>query len=168
MPLYDYRCQDCGEFSVLRPLSQWRDLASCPDCGVSCERFVSGAPAVSALSSAMNRARAVNERAAHEPRSTRGGPRHGVRLLLRRESRGPDAPDRGRRQNVRWRPALDDQSLNTKANGRRRALHPTSGLIGKKMGCIRSPFFLNRHQPVFRVFIEIKGGLLVFTDTLRD
>jgi len=76
MPLYDYRCQDCGEFSVLRPLSQWRDPAPCPDCGGACERFVSGAPAVSALSSAMHRARAVNERAGHEPRSTRSG--HGM------------------------------------------------------------------------------------------
>ncbi|AKQ60870.1 zinc ribbon domain-containing protein [Bordetella hinzii] len=76
MPLYDYRCASCGDFSVLRPLAQWRDPAPCPECGRQCERFVSGAPALPALSSAIHRARAANERAAHEPRSSRAG--HGM------------------------------------------------------------------------------------------
>lgn len=76
MPLYDYRCETCGEFALLRPLAQWRDPAACPDCGAACERYVSGAPALSALSSAVNRAHALNERSAAEPRSSRAG--HGM------------------------------------------------------------------------------------------
>jgi len=76
MPMYDYACADCGEFSELRPLAQWRDPADCPQCGAQSGRIVGGAPAVSALSSAMNRAHAANERSANEPRSTRAG--HGM------------------------------------------------------------------------------------------
>ena len=76
MPTYDYSCRSCGEFSALRPLAQWRDPAPCPECGQSSPRVLGGAPALGALSSAVNRARAMNERSASEPRSTRGG--HGM------------------------------------------------------------------------------------------
>lgn len=76
MPMYDYACGDCGEFAALRPLAQWRDPAACPQCGAMCGRIVGGAPAISALSSAVNRARAANERSANEPRSSRSG--HGM------------------------------------------------------------------------------------------
>lgn len=76
MPMYDYACEGCGEFAALRPLAQWRDPAACPQCGAMSGRIIGGAPAISALSSAVNRARAVNERSAHEPRSSRAG--HGM------------------------------------------------------------------------------------------
>ena len=39
MPIYDYACGGCGEFSALRPLAQWRDPADCPQCGASSERI---------------------------------------------------------------------------------------------------------------------------------
>lgn len=76
MPMYDYGCGACGEFAALRPLAQWQDPAACPQCGELSGRIITGAPAISALSSAVNRARAVNERSAHEPRSSRAG--HGM------------------------------------------------------------------------------------------
>ncbi|MDH0685162.1 FmdB family zinc ribbon protein [Achromobacter animicus] len=76
MPMYDYACADCGAFAALRRLAQWRDPAACPQCGALSDRIVGGAPAVSALSSGMNRAHAANERSANEPRSTRAG--HGM------------------------------------------------------------------------------------------
>jgi putative FmdB family regulatory protein len=76
MPMYDYSCGACGDFSALRPLAQWRDAAPCPQCGATSGRIIGGAPAISALSSAVNRARAVNERSANEPRSSRSG--HGM------------------------------------------------------------------------------------------
>lgn len=76
MPMYDYACADCGEFTALRPLAQWRDPADCPRCGAASNRIVGGAPAISALSSAVNRAHAANERSANEPRSSRSG--HGM------------------------------------------------------------------------------------------
>lgn len=76
MPLYDYSCGQCGDFAAMRPLAQWRDPSPCPRCGAASGRIVAGAPAVGALSSAVNRAHAMNERNANEPRSTRGG--HGM------------------------------------------------------------------------------------------
>ena len=76
MPMYDYACGRCGEFAALVPLARWREPAACPQCGAPSGRIVGGAPAISALSSAVNRARAANERSAHEPRSSRSG--HGM------------------------------------------------------------------------------------------
>ena len=70
MPIYDYACGGCGEFSALRPLAQWRDPADCPQCGASSERIVGGAPAISALSSAVNR-RARRTNAAPTSRAAR-------------------------------------------------------------------------------------------------
>lgn len=76
MPTYDYCCESCGEFSMLRPLAQRQDPAPCPECGQDTARILGAAPALGALSSAVNRARAMNERSASEPRSTRSG--HGM------------------------------------------------------------------------------------------
>jgi putative FmdB family regulatory protein len=76
MPTYDYACDACGEFSALRPLAQRRDPVDCPVCGQASPRTLGGAPALGALSSAINRARTQNERSANEPRSTRSG--HGM------------------------------------------------------------------------------------------
>ena len=76
MPIYDYSCGECGEFTALKPLAQWRDNAECPDCGTESARIIGGAPAISALSSAVNKARSLNERSTHEPRSSRSG--HGM------------------------------------------------------------------------------------------
>ncbi|HEY0294073.1 MAG TPA: zinc ribbon domain-containing protein [Bordetella sp.] len=76
MPTYDYSCARCGAFSALRPLAQRHDAASCPQCGAAAPRVLGAAPALGALSSAMNRARAMNERNANEPRSARAG--HGM------------------------------------------------------------------------------------------
>lgn len=76
MPTYDYSCERCGDFSALRPLAQRHSPAACPECGRESPRVLGGAPALGALSSAINRARALNERSANEPRSTRGG--HGM------------------------------------------------------------------------------------------
>jgi putative FmdB family regulatory protein len=44
--MYDYACADCGEFTALRPLAQWRDTADCPQCGAASNRIVGGAPAI--------------------------------------------------------------------------------------------------------------------------
>ncbi|WP_375410648.1 FmdB family zinc ribbon protein, partial [uncultured Methylobacterium sp.] len=38
MPVYDYACETCGPFTVLRPMAQFRDPHDCPDCGSSCGR----------------------------------------------------------------------------------------------------------------------------------
>lgn len=32
MPLYEYRCNSCGEFEVWRSMSQYNAPANCPQC----------------------------------------------------------------------------------------------------------------------------------------
>jgi len=76
MPVYEYACAECGAFDHFAPLSAFRAPAPCPDCGVDAPRIIGSAPAVSALSQAIHRAHALNEKSAEAPRSTRSG--HGM------------------------------------------------------------------------------------------
>ncbi|ARP93891.1 FmdB family zinc ribbon protein [Bordetella genomosp. 13] len=76
MPTYDYCCEQCGEFSALRPLARRNEPAACPACGAQSGRTLGAAPALGVIGGAMRRALAANERSAHEPRSTRAG--HGM------------------------------------------------------------------------------------------
>ena len=83
MPIYDYACGGCGEFSALRPLAQWRDPADCPQCGASSERIVGGAGHLGTVVGGEPGARgerAQRQRAAQLARR----PRHELRLLLGR------------------------------------------------------------------------------------
>ncbi len=43
MPLYEYRCEECGRFEVLQKFSEG-PISACPTCGKSVERLIS-APA---------------------------------------------------------------------------------------------------------------------------
>ena len=38
MPMYDYRCEQCGDFRLLRPMNESRDPQACPDCSTASER----------------------------------------------------------------------------------------------------------------------------------
>ena len=73
MPTYDYACPDCGGFDALRSLAQRNDPCVCPDCGVDAPRVFVSAPRLACVSSETRRAHETNERAAHEPRSSKGG-----------------------------------------------------------------------------------------------
>lgn len=70
MPIYEYECPDCGIFDELRPLSQAKDPARCPECGAIRSRRIS-APALTRLPHSLRTAMERNERSAHAPRSTR-------------------------------------------------------------------------------------------------
>lgn len=67
MPMYDYHCEACGDFSALRPLSEYREPMRCPDCGTVATRVIS-APNLAVMSAANRTAWERNERSAHEPR----------------------------------------------------------------------------------------------------
>ena len=41
MPLYEYRCECGQEFEEIRPMSEYNEPASCPECGKSADRRVS-------------------------------------------------------------------------------------------------------------------------------
>lgn len=70
MPTYEYQCQTCGIFDQLRPIGRRDDHCRCPACGESSQRVVASAPALSVMSGRARAAHAVNERAAHAPKSS--------------------------------------------------------------------------------------------------
>lgn len=71
MPTYDYACPDCGGFDAFRSLAQRNDPAPCPDCGTGSPRVFVSAPRLACVSSETRFAMDTNERARHEPKSSR-------------------------------------------------------------------------------------------------
>ena len=71
MPTYDYDCGRCGGFDAFRALSERNEPADCPDCGAGSPRVFVSAPRLALLAGATRSAIEVNERAAHEPQSSR-------------------------------------------------------------------------------------------------
>lgn len=42
MPIYEYRCSECGkDFELMRPFSKADEPAPCPDCGSPGEKLIS-------------------------------------------------------------------------------------------------------------------------------
>ncbi|CAG2140334.1 Zinc ribbon domain protein [compost metagenome] len=46
MPTYDYRCDDCGDFALMRPMAQRDEPVGCPHCGKAAARALVAAPAL--------------------------------------------------------------------------------------------------------------------------
>ena len=81
MPVYEFRCEDCGPFEQRRSFVEAGDPITCPSCGEGARRVYS-MPATknvpAALSNAMNRV----EKSTHEPEVVRrpeGGALPGTR-----------------------------------------------------------------------------------------
>ena len=72
MPVYDYACQACGPFTVLRPMAQFKDPHDCPDCGTASPRAFLTAPNLASMDAGRRKAFATNERSAHAPRKSSG------------------------------------------------------------------------------------------------
>lgn len=70
MPLYEYACGDCGAFTATRPLSEYLAPQPCPGCGTAAPRALITAPAFSAVPGNVRKAHAINEQAAHAPRTS--------------------------------------------------------------------------------------------------
>ncbi len=71
MPTYDYDCNSCGGFDAFRSLSERNEPAACPDCGSASPRVFVSAPRLALLAGDTRRAMDVNDRAQHEPKSSR-------------------------------------------------------------------------------------------------
>jgi len=69
MPVYDYQCEDCGPFTVFRPMSECSEPHACPECATSAPRAFLTAPNFSGLSAERRVAHATNERSAHAPKT---------------------------------------------------------------------------------------------------
>ena len=67
MPLYDYHCDDCGDFRAWRRMSEADAKADCPTCDVSAPRTVV-APGLALMASNTRIAHARNEKSAAEPK----------------------------------------------------------------------------------------------------
>lgn len=67
MPVYDYTCQECGDFVLFRPVEERNHAASCPCCQGVAQRFIS-APNLALMNPVKRRAHSVNERSRHDPR----------------------------------------------------------------------------------------------------
>lgn len=71
MPTYDYECRDCGGFDALRSVSRRDEPAACPDCGTVSPRVMSAAPRLALMAGSTRSAIETNERARHEPKSSK-------------------------------------------------------------------------------------------------
>jgi len=66
MPLYDYVCRQCGEFTAWGSIQHSSDDAACPDCGQDSRRVIS-APRLAVMSPQSRVAHERNEKSANEP-----------------------------------------------------------------------------------------------------
>ena len=71
MPTYDYACGGCGGFDAFRSMSQRDEPAACPECGAASPRVFAAAPRLALLDGDTRSAMDTNERARHEPKSSR-------------------------------------------------------------------------------------------------
>lgn len=71
MPTYDYACAKCGGFEAIRPLADRDRPAACPDCLGEASRVFVAAPRLGLMEAGTRAAMATNERARHEPKSSR-------------------------------------------------------------------------------------------------
>lgn len=71
MPLYDFSCGDCGEFSVFLSIEERNNSVECPTCSQSAKRLIL-APNLALMNPFTRKATAINEKSRHEPRMSTG------------------------------------------------------------------------------------------------
>jgi putative FmdB family regulatory protein len=76
MPVYSFSCDDCGEFNVLRPVSEAGLAASCPECGGPAYKVWSSVH-LRSMSPGVRKAHETNERSANAPHVCGAGCSHG-------------------------------------------------------------------------------------------
>lgn len=71
MPYYDYLCDDCGPFTEFATMADFDKPCACPTCAAQAKRVLLRAPLLANMDGTRRTAFATNERASHEPKSTR-------------------------------------------------------------------------------------------------
>jgi putative FmdB family regulatory protein len=69
MPTYEYECQRCGSFTMLRPMDQRHQPCQCPNCAGDGGRLILSAPSLPTLSGNQRLAITTNERSANAPQT---------------------------------------------------------------------------------------------------
>ncbi len=67
MPIYEFDCPRCGDFTVLRSIERRNEACVCPDCGAAAGRVILSVPALATLPTQARLAHATNERARDAP-----------------------------------------------------------------------------------------------------
>ena len=71
MPTYDYECPSCGGFEAIRGISARNEPAACPSCGTGAPRVLVASAGLAYLDGVTLKAMDANERARHEPKSSK-------------------------------------------------------------------------------------------------
>lgn len=71
MPIYDYECEACGPFREMRPMSMSGEACACPTCATPSPRSFDAMPALATMDARRRLALSTNERASHEPVSSK-------------------------------------------------------------------------------------------------
>ncbi|WP_407309907.1 FmdB family zinc ribbon protein [Pseudomonas sp. nanlin1] len=69
MPIYEYDCTTCGDFTALRPMAQRDVPCQCPACGSAARRVILTAPGLACMPGHTRRGMEINERSRHEPKN---------------------------------------------------------------------------------------------------
>ena len=71
MPVYDFACQDCGDFREFLAIDERNNPVPCPSCSRIARRVIL-APNLALMNPVGRRAAAINEKSRHEPRVSGG------------------------------------------------------------------------------------------------
>ena len=71
MPLYEYRCHNCGDFEVMRSLSEYNAPMLCPECNALAVKILS-VPNINLNSGSLS---AIAKRNSAEPRLVKQEPK---------------------------------------------------------------------------------------------
>jgi putative FmdB family regulatory protein len=67
MPVYDFNCEECGDFRAFLSIDQRNDPTPCPSC-LETGRRVILAPNLALMHPHTRKAHGINEKSRHEPR----------------------------------------------------------------------------------------------------
>jgi putative FmdB family regulatory protein len=67
MPVYDFTCVDCGDFTEFLTIEERNRPVACPSCSNAARRLIL-APNLALMSPVVRKASAINEKSRHEPR----------------------------------------------------------------------------------------------------
>lgn len=76
MPTYDYECAGCGGFEAIRSISARNEAAACPECHQPAPRVLVASFGLAFLDGSTVKAMDANERARHEPKSSKNYASH--------------------------------------------------------------------------------------------
>lgn len=72
MPIYEFACQGCGPFDVVRPMAQAADPADCPGCGAGAARVFSTPAGRAPIAAGVRAGLAAEERSRDAPQRVNG------------------------------------------------------------------------------------------------